>query len=629
MRIFLFFIFLCSGFTARTNPVDTLQIEEIEVVSSRISNFSTGNSVQQVDPLLLKSYKTGNLTHLLSNAGLGNLRSYGVNGLAGVSLRGNSAKHTAILWNGFNLHNPMNGEFNLVAIPNFFIDDVNIQYGGSGALHGSGSIGGAILLNNKIRFCEGWKFKFNEQIAIYNDLEFDVNSECFDNSQQGFITSFSNNWYSGNIKFFRQEAENKFPFYKGSQKKYQENSGIEQWGVMQENYFMLPCDQVISTHIWYQNLYREIPPNISKNTSEESQKDVYLKAAVNYKNYGNKIDWYVRTALFIDTIDYRNPEIDLIAVHSTLSSITEVESKLKLSNNSMFNFGVNFGFITANSDNFNGKPNQEQLALMASYKTTLSNVLTFTTSIREAFYDWKTSPVTPSLGLEITPHPYLMVTGNVSGNYKAPTFNDLFWFGGWAHGNPDLKPESGWSEEMGVKYKFPLGPGILSGRITGFHNKIKDLIQWQVDSTGKWSPVNVEKVRNKGIESEIVYDLNLGSLTLKPSINYSYTSSRDEIQNRQLNYIPKHSGKASLSASLHEYSFIYTYNYTGMQTLPDNTMGAYTVGNLAISKIFQLDEKRKIDFNFQINNLWNASYFVMYPYPMPLRNYSIGLTLIL
>ena len=629
MRIFLFLSFFCACLTAKTNPVDTLQIEQIEVVSSRIRNFSTGTTVEKIDPLLLKSYQAGNLTQLLSNAGLGNLRSYGVNGLAGVSLRGNSNKHTAILWNGFNLNNPMNGEFNLVAIPNFFIDDVNIQYGGSGALHGSGSVGGAILLNNKVRFNEAWNFKFNEQITCYDKFGFNTEDRRFDNSQQGFITSYSNQWYSGNLKFFRQKAENKFPFYKGIQKKYQNNSGIEQWGILQENYFRLPNNQVISTHFWYQDLYREIPPNITKQNSEESQKDVYIKGVVNYKKYGNLIDWYARTALFIDTIDYRNPETNLIAVHNTLSSITEIESKLKLSNRSILNLGVNFGYITAQSDNFKGRPHQEQMALIASYKRTFSKFLTLTTSIREAFYNWTPSPVTPSMGLEITPNRNLMITGSISRNYKAPTFNDLFWLGGWAYGNPDLKPESGWSEDLGLKYKFPLGQGVVSGRISGFHNRIKDLIQWQCDSLGKWSPNNVEKVRNKGIEAEVEYALNLRTLTLKPGINYSYTSARDELQNRQLNYVPKHSGKAFLTATFKGYSFIYTQNYTGMQMLPDNRMDAYSVGNLAISKTFSLAEKRKINFNFQANNLWNASYFVMYPYPMPLRNYSFGLTLIL
>ena len=83
------------------------------------------------------------------------IKSYGLGSLATTSFRGGSASHTAILWNGFNLGSPMNGQLDLSLVPVSLANNVSIQYGGAGALWGSGAVGGAILLNSEPEFDQG------------------------------------------------------------------------------------------------------------------------------------------------------------------------------------------------------------------------------------------------------------------------------------------------------------------------------------------------------------------------------------------------------------------------------------------------------------------------------------------
>ena len=55
-----------------------------------------------------------------------------------------------------------------------------------------------------------------------------------------------------------------------------------------------------------------------------------------------------------------------------------------------------------------------------------------------------------------------------------PNMDDLFWEGAGFHGNPNLKPESGWGADLGLAFKAEQA----SANVTFFSNYYKDKIQW-------------------------------------------------------------------------------------------------------------------------------------------------------
>lgn len=83
-------------------------------------------------------------------------------------------------------------------------------------------------------------------------------------------------------------------------------------------------------------------------------------------------------------------------------------------------------------------------------------------------------------------------------SFKAPTFNDLYFpntpFTGV--GNPNLVPESGRSEEIALHHAGSNGTASL----TGFRNRIRNLIQWEETAPGSWfyTPRNVGEARIAG-----------------------------------------------------------------------------------------------------------------------------------
>lgn len=83
-------------------------------------------------------------------------------------------------------------------------------------------------------------------------------------------------------------------------------------------------------------------------------------------------------------------------------------------------------------------------------------------------------------------------------SFKAPTFNDLYFpntaFTGV--GNPNLVPESGRSQEVALHY----ARGNTTASLTGFRNRIRNLIQWEETAPGSWfyTPRNVGDARITG-----------------------------------------------------------------------------------------------------------------------------------
>lgn len=83
--------------------------------------------------------------------------------------------------------------------------------------------------------------------------------------------------------------------------------------------------------------------------------------------------------------------------------------------------------------------------------------------------------------------------------FKAPTMNELYFPNtpGVGSGNANLQPEESRSGEVSLRYQ----QGRNQARITYFHNKIRNLIEWTTDPNTFFStPTNVGQAQIEGIE---------------------------------------------------------------------------------------------------------------------------------
>lgn len=84
--------------------------------------------------------------------------------------------------------------------------------------------------------------------------------------------------------------------------------------------------------------------------------------------------------------------------------------------------------------------------------------------------------------------------------FRRPTLNDLYWpEDSFARGNPDLGPETSAEVEAG----FSVGAGhSMSLSLTGFTGESSNLIRWEPEAGGIWTPVNTARVLRRGMEVE-------------------------------------------------------------------------------------------------------------------------------
>jgi outer membrane cobalamin receptor len=130
----------------------------------------------------------------------------------------------------------------------------------------------------------------------------------------------------------------------------------------------------------------------------------------------------------------------------------------------------------------------------------------------------------PLLGVVINPLETTALKLSHGKHFLAPTSNDLYWPAGpYTKGNADLKPEIGWHTDVTLEQSFFKDKLFMT--VSYFHWNVDNKIQWEPDSQGVFTPINLAGYKANGLEvgTKIgpFYDLTL-------ALNYTYTNAKEE-----------------------------------------------------------------------------------------------------
>jgi len=595
---------------------DTLVTDEVVVVANRLQNFSAGSKIQNIDSSTLAQYKSANLSDVLNNESGIFIKSYGMGSMATSSVRGAGASQTITLWNGFNLNSPMNGMLDLALIPLGFSNSVSVQYGGAGALWGSGAMGGAIHLN--------FVPKFNQGTNVSAD--FTVGS--FSNYSQQVALSISKKKVISSLRFFNSSAKNYFPFYNNflldNPLVKQSNAERKSNGVLSENAVLLGKHK-LNLIFWYQINDRNIPPSMVQNVASDNQKDESYRLSSEWQYQQGRWIYFVRSAFFDERFNYNG-------LHSKSSTlIAESETKYCVKNQCL-NIGLNNTYAAAKADNYANNPYQNRTALFVSYKiAALKNKLLFTASVREELMNGKALPFTYSAGSDVKINKWLSAKVSFSKLYRVATLNDLYWVPG---GNLNLKSEEGFSQDLSLKLHIDRKNKMaLSIDATLFNRNTTNQIVW-LPSSGFWTPQNMVDVWSRGVETSSKFKVQCSKLKIQFSLLTNYVlatneaskSENDASVGKQLIYVPRYSGQAKIQAEYKGFLLSYTHSYTGYRfTSTDNSqyLSPFYVANVYLAKSMKFKE-HQLSFFLQIDNLFNTQYQVLSVRAMPMRYYQFG-----
>lgn len=622
----VFVIFLCLWLGENVYAQDTnlVRLNEATIRENRYSNYQIGYKQSRPDSLIKNLFNGSNLSDLFAYSNSFFVKSYGTNGISSTSIRGGNASQSVINWNGFNINSPMLGQSDLSILPGFLFDDVSILYGGASSLNGSGAMGGSVMLKNGSGFNKGMSIKAFTDFASYNCSR---NGIAFQLSKSKFTTSTKLYFNKGNNNFLHGDSINGVFTTQD-----QLHNKLQQLGLMQENQFLLNKSNKLSFNLWLQNSDKQLPANTTEKVSQASQEDQFARTTLTWQYTREKYTLFIRSALFKDAFNYTDSATAMYSKNKSTSIINEIENKLTINKQQVIDFGINQTYQEGNCSVYT--KNINRYAAFASWQfINKTKWLSAKTDVRQELIPFKEiHPFTWNAALELKPLAYLNFYANAGKLFRLPTLNDWYWTPG---GNPDLKPEDGYTYEIGSSLNKQLKATQINLSVSYFQRNIKNWIVWLPGASNVWTPMNLLFVKSKGIETEssITHQYRKLKMCFMVNTNYIVSSNQtalnenDESIGRQLIYTPMYSGSGTAIISYSNISFVYNTSYTGYRyTSTDNYeyLSPYWIHNISIA--YKLKKKNNNCVVYaKCNNLLNTNYQAVRNNAMPLRNFNIGI----
>ncbi|MFM7773599.1 MAG: TonB-dependent receptor plug domain-containing protein, partial [Candidatus Kapaibacterium sp.] len=185
--------------------------------------------------------------------------------------------------------------------------------------------------------------------------------------------------------------------------------------------------------------------------------------------------------------------------------------------------------------------------------------------------------VSPKFGISYRLGDAGALRANIGRAFRAPAVLERFAsirFSGFTVGrNPLLRPETGWSAEIGGDYSFSLGPLPVSVEAAVFQNDLTDLIepQFVIDATrSEIQFINITRARIHGIEAAVRTWLMKG-LGIESSI--LAMSPRNVSTGRDLLFRHNLMWTSRLMAKTGAWGFQMDYRYLSRQVEVDERLG--------------------------------------------------------
>lgn len=623
--ISLLFILLPLFSFAQSDTI--IHLRTVQINSVRNENNPCGLKSVPRDSLQRMIYIDKSLGEYLDDNSPALIKNYGPGALSSVSLRGGSAYHTAVLWKGFPIANPMNGVMDFNLLPSFLFDDMSVLYGGTSSLWGSGAVSGVVLLNNNNSFVTNNSIKIGTRYS---------NATGWSNFVDG---KFSLQHFSSSTKIYFTNEKNAFPFHQDGELKKQVHAESEGRGLISENTWLINNQTSVNFNFWYQFADRNIAPVMTESISDAVQRDKIFRYNITFTKAGKKGRFAFRNAYFNESLHYNDSSLSQPSNSLCKTFISEPEYSFAFNDHHSIQTGVNFTAINSISTEFSKEEELFRQSIYLAYKFHFEN-LNLSASTRKEFNKHEKPPVAISIGADYQLTKWMKVLASYSTVYRNPQMNDLFWQPG---GNIDLLPESGTSYEgtidleiLKLSAKNKNENNALSLQLTAYNKNIDNWIAWTPHGI-LWTPSNIKSVHSYGGESALNLKWHFRKIEFRINAFYGYTVSEttsselayDASVGKQLIYVPYHKAGGNLSL-IHKNSVLtLNHTYTGIRFITtDNSdqLDAYGKTNIQFDRLFKLKNYALAVF-IRAENLFNTDYQAVQNRPEPLRNFGFGINL--
>ena len=581
-------------------PKEPQELDTVVIKSTRIDLPFKDNSrtIQIITSKDILNSAATNVADLLQQVAGVDIRRRGTAGSqADLYIRGGGFDQTLLLIDGIKMddaqtgHHTMNG-----ALPIEVIERIEIIKGPAARIFGQNAFTGAINIVTKK--------------SLESSTSVNIEAGSFE-QKNGSITigkEFKNASIIAHIGALTSEG-------------YRINSDYNNYNYLVKGTFnkkKQPIEMIATffdKKFGAQNFYT--PEAYGFNEYEETQSSL-IGVSTSFKTEKFKISprvyWKRGQDIFLlkrfDPIFYRN-------LHITNKLGAEANASYT-SNYGITGFGIDVSSVSISSNNL-GDRNRTMANFFLEHRFKFADgKVDITPGVAVTYFSDFKFHAFPGLDLGIQLSDQLKAYGNLGITYRIPTYTDLYYSDQTTEGNPYLKPEEAFAQEIGLKYnsgKFTTSVAIFNRDATNLIDYIKPDI-----ATTKYTATNITKVKTRGFEVNTAYRFKIKEYNQNLSFGYNFLDDDILDQNKELS-------RYSLNTLKHQ--FITRFTSKLFKNIRQNIIYKYAERTIG-SSYNVWDASVIVDFNtfnFTVtaNNIFNASYIETGFVPMPPKNILLGL----
>lgn len=607
---------------------DLIKLDDIIISATRtqssIDKVSVSSSVISEKQIFNSS--ANDIGELLGETNIVQILDYGPGSLASASLRGSTSSQVLVLIDGKRINDSRAGDANLDIIPLANVKRIEIIKGGQSAIYGADAIGGIINIITKQ--------PDRTNANVWSNIgSYGLRSYGLDFSER-------TKYLSGTFSLSNTSSESDFPFQnKFGEVLTRKNANYDRRSLFAKiviDSFKSAIFDLSASHYYSDS---GSPGYIGYYTPDASKKDKTNDLTINFEHepisiFSYKITAYNRKT-FMRYIDptYPYPSDD---THKNNIKSAEIQTYLLKNSKIPIVSGMLFTSEDVNSTAIENR-NRQTFSIYAQQELNKNVDLKYlkTISIFPAFrwdhYSDFSAGLSPKLGILIHLDDVFTLRSNIGKSYRAPSMNDLYWpSSAMTAGNPDLKPERSTDIDAGVQVHIQRSPkniGISMIRLgtTYFKNNITDGIQWTPGQGGKWTPSNVAKIENRGVETEGHIQISAFNIPNFISIdgNYTFLNSKNNL-GKQLMYRPKHSVGHTVRIGSENLWFKASGVYQSRRYYTkENTkwLDPFMKYDFQVGMERSLWNVTKIGLSIELKNAFDKQYQLISDYPLPGREW--------
>lgn len=601
-RFLLIFVWIASWSQAQLG--DTIALADIIVSDQRLEDQSKTQFVWELNDSVI-TQNSNSLTELLNFNTPIYFKENGLGMVSSPSFRGTTAQQTSVLWNGININSRFLGQTDFNASTGLQYDEITVKPGGGSVIYGSGAIGGSVHLSNKLAFNQGFKAKVFAKYGSFNTLGLSANLENSNkrwsyavgvgrNSSDNDFEIESKNYLNRNGNFWNQSLDGSIAYKLNNNNRF---SALVQ-AYQDERHFAI----------------------VEKTATKTKYENRNFRSLLHWQNRWQQLNSNLKLAFLNEDYRYFGKLDQPFTSHGKLNTlIAKYDGKYHFTPKISTSLLAEYTLDRAEGEG-NGidKPRRNTLNFALLFAQEIGKNLFYEAGIRIEFNEDYESPLLYSFGVNYQAFPFYQTKLNISRNFRAPTFNDLYWQPG---GNLNLKSENSLQFEWNHTWQYKRNELAVNL----FYNEINDMIRWLPIDGQIWGPMNTDEVISKGAEAILNLKQSFGQHHFGLDAVYAYTISKNKKTDKQLSYVPYHKFNLSLSHEFRGFSWFMQGMYVGdvFSTTDESEMfkiKKYQVWNAGIN--YQFGKKYIIDLGLRANNVFNYYYQPLLYRPMPMRNYA-------